>query len=69
MFEAILQFMNLTLRQLHPHYHEYPFVEMAACRDEFGDDSEEFETQYAPYLQQAFFMKEAIDKLEKLMQG
>lgn len=62
--EAILQFMRLSLRSCHPHYHEYPFAGMRQCYESFGEESEQF-NNFAPYLQEAFFMNMAIEKLEE----
>ena len=61
---AILQFMRLVLNNLHPNLNEYPIQEMKQVESTVGDEFERTQYQDAHHLIEAYYMNDAIEKLE-----
>ena len=64
---AILSFMRLTLIQMHPLFTEGDFERMKKAEYAKGDEFEGTEFEYRKSLIQAYYMKTAIDDIEREM--
>ena len=60
----ILQFMNLTLYQLHPNFDEYPIEDMKQVAGSKGAKFEGTKYEHRNDLVQAYYMYQAIEGLE-----
>ena len=64
--ELIVQFMRLTLWQMHPEFSDYPIAEMKNAENIRGEGFENSPYDAVTHLQQAYYMNQVIERLEEL---
>jgi hypothetical protein len=62
--KLILQFMSLTLYQLHPNFDEYPIDDMKRVEVAKGEKFKGTAYEHKTALVQAYYMQQAIEGLE-----